>query len=284
MVVRWIASHPQGKTIARRVLFLDLSEETPKAKDPSEKANSALSYISAHMDTFLSGVSNGIDDEAAMREQAAALIKECMSNRKALIIKGSGAKDCPPFFRMVLNELLKESRPSARLSDAENNPVVYFDDADDCEIFEKLTHAFVSPSETGVEFVVSASSLSRLSKDVYGMLSRFGGLAVFSIAEKDARAMESFLVEAQLKKRRAVILENKELGLEHSAKDATVKLQPEVAVKLFSTQPTRSFFYLSKTSSSKPVRLLAPFFPEIRITEVEWTIVDSMRSGWKFNL
>ncbi len=182
-----------------------------------------------------------------MNEEAKALIKECVGNRKALIIKGSTAQKCPLFFRMVVNEILKESRPSARLSDAENNPVVYFDDAEKCGVFENISHAFVAPSETGVEFVVSTDRLSNIAIDEKAMINRFGGLAVFSISEREASLLD-------------------------------------MAGNTLSNQPQRTFFYLSKTSSDKPVRLLAPFFPEIRITEVEWSIVESMKTGWKLSL
>lgn len=287
LVIRWIASHPQGKAIARRVLFLDLSVSQPDVLPARETANSALNYISEHMPSFLDGSSTANGKEGAMRDQAANLIKECISKRKALIIKGSGTQGSALFFRMVLNEILKESRPSLRLSDAESNPVVYIDDAEKCDVFQKLAHAFVAPSETGVEFIVSTnklSNLSNLSNDVHSMMNRFAGLAVFAVHQRDARGLEP-LYEAHLgKKNQTGISETEEGDPEFVGEDIHFKMPPDVVAKSLANQPKRGFYYLSKTSSGKPVRLFAPFFPEIRITEVEWSIVESMRTDWKFNL
>jgi hypothetical protein len=185
---------------------------------------------------------------------------------------------------MVLNEILKESRPSLRLSEAENNPVVYIDDAEKCGVFENFAHAFVAPSETGVEFVVATNRLSNIAHDEKSMLTRFGGLAVFSILEREARVLES-LYELHLKRKKTPgILDDLERDIECLVDAPVNVLNIDMAVKSLSSQPQRSFFYLSKNSSDRPVRLLAPFFPEIRITEVEWSIVESMRTGWMFNL
>ncbi len=283
LVVRWIASHPQGKAIARRVLFLDLSVTQPNALPIKEDGNSALNYISEHMPSFMDGdFANG--KEGSMREQAIGLIKECTSKRKALIVKGSGTPESALFFRMVLNEILKESRPSLRLSDAENNPVVYIDDAETCDVFHKLAHAFVAPSETGVEFIVSTNLLSNLSDDVHNMMNRFAGLAIFAVHERDARGLEP-IYEAQLSRKKTIgNLVSVESDPTFDGEDVHFKMPPDVVAKSLANQPQRSFYYLSKTLSGKPVRLLAPFFPEIRVTEVEWSIVESMRTGWKFNL
>jgi serine/threonine protein kinase len=285
LVVSWIASHPQGETIARRVLFIDMSNKKTEIHAGGGNGDSALKYISEHMNTFMSLKDPGHGyGSSSMREEARALIRECINKRKALIIKGSNEQECPQFFRMVLNEILKESRPSSRLSDAENNPVVYIDDADVCGVFDNCAHAFAAPSETGVEFIVATDSIAKLARsEPVNMVSRFGGLAVFSVLERDALELTPFYDAQWNKQRTHGSLESVEREFKFFGDEVPTKLSLDFSVKTLSNQPQRSFFYLSKTSNDRPVRLLAPFFPEIRITEVEWSIVESMRTGWKLH-
>lgn len=354
LIARWIAAHPQGSVMARRVMLLDLDyeiltvgladadalqvveelserivdamqdaengelKEHPNEKKLSKQLNILRASISlllaanedlTNLPAFLTdeakrhGVfarlpkwktaGEGIDPLVPMRkviEQSAAgdwegltkplldicnrfplegdvaalrlfwqkapFISEAITKRRAMIVKGS-KHPCPLFFRLVFSEILKERRPSARLSDAEGYPVVYIDDVDSCGIAGQLDQILGSPTETGIDFLLSTKTLANYSEDKSAkILTEVGGLAVFAVDDGDALMIKP-LYETYFETK---------------------------SITSFSGLSPMIYYYLPKTPGAKPKRLLAPFFAETRITEVEWSIVESMRSGWIFNL
>jgi len=380
--LRWIASHPQGDLMARRVLLLDLDYEVLHAaaepeplktlQEVSERIveamqdaefsgknslNSEQSYVlqssisllltadqdltnlpafltqeSKRQEVFdklkpIQGPGKGKDPLAQMRKlieersaedweeltkpllaicyrfplesdtavlrlfgQKASLFSEVISKRRAMIVRGS--QDARPlFFRLVFNEILKERRPSARLSDAESCPVVYVDDVERCGIADKFAQILGTPAEVGIEFLLSTRTLSDFSsEETAKILTEVGGLAVFSVSDADAQAIKP-LYESHNASRSALLPEPPLLSTSSmlwSILDTDQSLSPKMRERmpanLLTGLPQAVYYYLSNTPGAKPKRLLAPPFQEIRITEVEWSIVESMRTGWIFNL
>ncbi len=188
--------------------------------------------------------------------QKASLISEAITKRRAMIVKGSKHAS-PLFFRLAFSEILKERRPSARLSDAEGCPVVYIDDIHGCGIAGQIDRILGTPAETGIEFLISTKTLANFSDDdATRILTEVGGLAVFAVSDADAMMIKP-LYDSYFETKSITSLSG---------------LSP------------MTYYYLPKTPGAKPKRLIAPFFAETRITEVEWSIVESMRAGWIFNL
>lgn len=391
LIARWIAAHPQGSVMARRVLLLDLeheisngfgdidsvhnilelSERIVEAMQDgesgghrevltSEQAYVLQSSISVllssdedltNLPAFLTQESkrqevfrklsllhipnNGKDPLVPMRKlieeraegdwenltkpllaicyrfplessttllrlfwQKASLIREVVAKKRVMILKGSKTP-CTLFFRLVFNEILKERRPSARLSDTEGCPVVYIDDVDSCGIADKFAHILGTPTEIGIEFLLSTNTLADFSGDEAAkILTEVGGLAVFAVSDADAqmikplyesysRANSNSLLGNLEKEIHTIVSSNSLLDYFENDKAASLGTPASsqgMSPTLFKGLSPMIFYYLPKAPGAKPKRLLAPFFQEIRITEVEWSIVESMRTGWIFNL
>lgn len=219
--------------------------------------------------------------------QKASLISEAITKRRAMIVKGSKHAS-PLFFRLVFSEILKERRPSARLSDAEGCPVVYIDDVDGCGIAGQIDRILGTPAETGIEFLISTKTLANFSDDdAARILTEVGGLAVFAVDESDALMIKA-LYDSYFEPSSASLVGNLEKDVETVNAGSVPKKSSSKKEKLstatLSELSPMTYYYLPKTPGAKPKRLLAPFFAETRITEVEWSIVESMRNGWIFNL
>lgn len=377
LLARWIAAHPQGSVMARRVMLLDIDHEISNlsttdvdsfqvVQEVSERIVEAMqdaevggqrdwltseqSYVLqssislllaadhdlTNLPAFLTqeskrqeifeklpkwqGTSRGKDPLVPMRKlieeraaddweeltrpllaicyrfplesdtkvlrlfwQKVSLISEVITKRRAMIIKGP-KRACPLFFRLVFNEILKERKPSARLSDTEGCPVVYIDDVDRCGIADKFAQILGTPTETGIEFLLSTKTLADFSaEETAKILSEVGGLAVFAVSDADALNIKP-LYESYFVPSSTGVLENLEKDIEFFERAATRKKKEEMPTTLLTGLGPLTYYYLPKTPGAKPKRLLAPFFQEIRITEVEWSIVESMRTGWIFNL
>lgn len=219
--------------------------------------------------------------------QKASLISEAITKRRAMIVKGSKHAS-PLFFRLAFSEILKERRPSARLSDAEGCPVVYIDDVDGCGIAGQIDQILGTPTETGIEFLLSTKTLANYSEDESArILTEVGGLAVFAVDESDALMIKP-LYESCFETSSVSLLGNLEKDVEIvnacSVPKKTSAKKEKLSTATLSELSPMTYYYLPKTPGAKPKRLLAPFFAETRITEVEWSIVESMRTGWIFNL
>ncbi|HNB23841.1 MAG TPA: hypothetical protein PKZ32_15605, partial [Candidatus Melainabacteria bacterium] len=383
LLLRWIASHPQGNLMARRVLLLDLDHELlqspaepesltliqevseriveamqdaefigPKTSLTSEQSYVLQSSISlllsagqdlTNLPAFLTQASKrqeifeklklnqaggkGKSPLASMRklieERSAedwealtkpllaicyrfplesdtavlrlfghklSLFSEVISKRRAMIVRGS-QNARPLFFRLVFNEILKERRPSARLSDAESCPVVYVDDVERCGISDKFAQILGTPAEIGIEFLLSTRTLADFSaEETAKILTEVGGLAVFAVSDADAQAIKP-LYDAQNASKSTFLPEvsllpgpSGLLGILESDRPLSFKHKDQASTQLLTGQAPSVYHYISNAPGAKPKRLLAPPFHEIRITEVEWSIVESMRTGWIFNL
>lgn len=391
LIARWIAAHPQGSVMARRVLLLDLDHEISNgfgvddsvqtALDVSERIVEAMQDVEnagfkevltseqayvlqssislllsadedlTNLPAFLTQESkrqeifkkltqghvssNGKDPLMPMRKlieersagdwenltkpllsicyrfplesdvallrlfwQKASLLHEVVAKKRVMIVKGSKAP-CGLFFRLVFNEILKERRPSARLSDAEGCPVVYIDDVDSCGIADKFAQILGTPTEIGLEFLLSTETLADFSSDEAAkILTEVGALAVFAISDADAQMIKPLYESSFRSKSNGLLgsLESDIYSLAHSRsllgllesnsmpRSDNLESHQGMSPTLFKGLNPMVFYYLSKTPGAKPKRLLAPLFQEIRITEVEWSIVESMRTGWIFNL
>lgn len=372
LIVRWIASHPQAKTMSRRVLLIDLDNELSQqgiseaygfnaVSEVSERIAAAISDGAEHINEKLSAkqtdvlrasislllavnepiselsefltkdskrndvfkklpqwqlndkekistqtmrrgleehVANGWDDlttpllplcgrfslesdATALRIfwQHSTLVREAISKRKVMIVKGSSSRQCPLFFRLVFNEILKEKRPSALLSEAETHPAVYIDDIEECGVSDLIIRHLGSPTETGMELLMSARTLSNFATEQVTSIITDCGLGVFNVSESDVQsvmiAYGAYPQNSPASISRSV---NKDLSTAISS-----KLEP-LSTLTTGNFPAQNYFYMPKATDSHPCRLLTPSFPEIRITEVEWSIVESMRTGWMFNL
>ena len=207
-----------------------------------------------------------------------------------MIVRGS-QNARPLFFRLVFNEILKERRPSARLSDAESCPVVYVDDVERCGISDKFAQILGTPAEIGIEFLLSTRTLADFSaEETAKILTEVGGLAVFAVSDADAQAIKP-LYDAQNASKSTFLPEvsllpgpSGLLGILVSDRPLSFKHKDQASTQLLTGQAPSVYHYISNAPGAKPKRLLAPPFHEIRITEVEWSIVESMRTGWIFNL
>ncbi len=377
LVTRWIAAHPQGKAMSRRVLLIDLDQELSQVSIAEGYGYSAVQEVSERIVEAMEGSESGRGkewlsseqtymlqssialllaanevlsnlpafltqqskrkevfeklpqwqglgkqknplvalrkfieeregeewneltkpilaicyrfpleaDNAALRIfwQHSSLISEVINKRRVMIVKGSSLSTCPLFFRLVFNEVLKQRRPSARLSDAESYPVVYIDDVEECGISDTFAKILGTPSETGIEFLLSTRTLSNFSdKELSTVLGEIGGLGVFAVSESDAATLMP-LYQSYFNKPSG-LLANIDKDLAFFDANAQSNLYDNQTKVTLPNMPQMNYLYLSKTPGSKPLRLLAPYFPEIRITEVEWSTVESMRTGWMFNL
>ena len=123
-------------------------------------------------------------------------------------------------------------------------------------------------------------------------------LAVFAISDADAQMIKPLYESSFRSKSNGLLgsLESDIYSLAHSKsllgllesnsmpRSDNLESHQGMSPTLFKGLNPMVFYYLSKTPGAKPKRLLAPLFQEIRITEVEWSIVESMRTGWIFNL
>ncbi len=377
LVTHWIASHPQGKTLARRVLLIDLDQEVAQVSLAEAYGFSAVQEVSERIVAAMKGGENGSAKEVLTSEQAyilqasvslllaanetlgnlpdfltkeekrkeifdkvpkwqgsgknkdplasmrslildrlesdwdeltkpllsmcyrfpldcdaaslrifwqyASLIGEVINKRKVMIVKGAWLKECSLVFRLVFNEILKERRPSARLSEAENYPVVYIDDVEKCGISDRFGEILGAPTDTGIEFLLSAKTLSIFSDDELARLfNEIGALGIFAVSEQDAVSLKPVFASGATSSRTILGNIDKDIELFRSAE--RLEFHEELVTTMLPNLPHLNYVYVPKALGDRPVRLLAPFVPKIRITEVEWSIVESMHNGWVFNL
>jgi serine/threonine protein kinase len=213
--------------------------------------------------------------------QHSSVISDVISKRKVMIVKGSSLRDCSLFFRLVFNEILKERRPSALLSDAETYPVVYVDDVEECGVSDCFVSAVGNPTETGIEFLLSAKSLNILSTEEVIALFSTCGLGAFCLSDSDATAVAGAFGFCFPGTGTTVLtdVDKDKAGLTERA-----RAMGRFSKSTILTLPQQNYFYMPKSPDARPVHLLTPSFSEVRITEVEWAIVEAMRTGWMFNL
>lgn len=243
LVVRWIASHPQAASISHRVKLLDLMTKASADNLP---------------DDFIE-----------------RLVRETIDERRMLIIPGSNLSRCPRLFDDLLEKILRVGHPSALLSDAETKPVIYIDDIEACGITDIVAPILSDPAEKAIELVVSAKSLSIFSPEVISSISVCCSLGMFSVEGDDAthlcaaysRHLPSSTPSPLYQER------DKEFGesLTHNAR--------KTFSHSMSCLTRRQFKFLSRVQGSSLELLLAPSFPEIRTTEVEWSIIETMQTG-----
>lgn len=241
-VLRWIAAHPQGKRLSERVLIIDLTAET------------------------------GIKPA----EQNPLSIREAVKEKKIIVLKGARQLDCRSAFRWIFQTIFNEARSGARCFDTEKYPSFFVDDFEKCGIADDLIDEMGPTVELGVEIFLSAKTLTHLSMEQRAhLITNLGGLALFSVDFEDAASMWSVFSSSNTTP--YGILGNIDKNISPLSQIADLRDRRKSLTTGLTKMPDMHFQYLSRVANAKPARLIAPYFPSIRTTEVEWSIIESMK-------
>ncbi|HEY9788692.1 MAG TPA: serine/threonine-protein kinase [Candidatus Obscuribacterales bacterium] len=228
--------------------------------------------------------------------------KQSIAGKRVVLIKGANHHALAPFARLLIKEyaetatslsqpLIGDEGGSGKGARAGTQATVYIDDLDKLLLLQQYLDAVKHP-HPNYGIIASAESLGFLNSTAPVQMdealirnaSWLGGLCVFRCTQEDAKVVGPSILPRQegipkpshvLKLRHG---EGKPNGMkEEWLADDYFPKEWERQAKLVTDLPAQTYFWHEIGIADGVLRLVAPKFPDIASTEVDWSVVDEIK-------